>query len=131
MGLLDNAKEAVQLVQKIDNIELYRKILDLQADALKMVEENATLKNQIKSLEEKLKIKDSLTFENNDYWIKREDGSKDGPFCTHCWDREQKLVRLNLRGDEVWSCHTHPRPKKGIISDSGGFSGSIPTRSSW
>jgi len=34
MGVIDTAKEAVQLVQKIDNIELYQKILDLQSDAL-------------------------------------------------------------------------------------------------
>ncbi len=60
MGVLDTAKEAVQLVQKIDNIELYQQILDLQSDAIKVVEENSKLREQIKSLEEALKIKDTL-----------------------------------------------------------------------
>jgi hypothetical protein len=44
MGILDTAKEAVQLVQKIDNLELYKTILDLQSDALKVMEENGRLR---------------------------------------------------------------------------------------
>jgi hypothetical protein len=30
MGVLDTVKDTVKLVQQIDNIELYRRILDLQ-----------------------------------------------------------------------------------------------------
>jgi hypothetical protein len=39
MGLIENVKDVVSLVQKMDNIDLYRKILDLQADALRLTTE--------------------------------------------------------------------------------------------
>lgn len=32
MRIIEDAKEAVKLVQQIDNIELYQKILNLQAE---------------------------------------------------------------------------------------------------
>ncbi len=110
MGILDTAKDAVQLVQKIDNIELYKQILDLQSEAIKLVEENISLKNQNRALQEQLKVKDSLTFENNGYWIQKEN-TKEGPFCTHCWDKNKELVRKHLDDTERWFCLTHEKPR--------------------
>lgn len=86
MSILENLKEAVTLVQRIDNIELYRKILDLQAEVLALVQENTELK-------QKARITEELAFRNNSYW--REDK---GPFCSRCWDADGKLVRLVVRG---------------------------------
>ena len=40
-------KEAVGLFQKIDNIDLYRKILDLQAEVIALVQENTELKQRV------------------------------------------------------------------------------------
>ncbi len=34
-------------------------------------------------------------FENDFYWITKEDGTKDGPFCQICWEKEEKLIHLN------------------------------------
>jgi hypothetical protein len=74
-------------VQKIDNLELYKTILDLQSDALKVMEENGRLRERNKVLEEAFKIKDTLVFEDNVYFTVNE-GEKAGPFCTYCWDKE-------------------------------------------
>jgi hypothetical protein len=60
MGVLDTAKDVVEVIRKIDNIELYKKVLDLQTEILKLYEENTRLKDTIKSLEEKLTIKGTL-----------------------------------------------------------------------
>jgi hypothetical protein len=106
MSLFDAAREAVQLVQQIDNIELYRRILDLQSEGLKVFEENQQLKEQIKSLQEALKTKENLEFENNSYYVRDDGGKKDGPFCTHCWDKEQQLVRM-VKDGSTWFCITH------------------------
>ena len=106
MGVIDTAKDAVQLVQKIDNIELYRKILDLQADALKMVEENGKLRDRIKELEAAFVIKDTLVFEDNHYFVVK-DGTKDGPYCTLCWDKELNLVRKHKDSHDYWWCLIH------------------------
>ena len=45
-------------------------------------------------MKERLKIKEKLIPENNAYWLKGENDSKDGPFCTRCWDKDNKLIRL-------------------------------------
>lgn len=95
MGIIDNAREVVKVVQQIDNVELYRKILDLHSEIMKLVEENRNLKVEITRLTEALKIKESLQFQNDAYWTMKPDGTpKDGPFCSKCWDKERQLVRL-------------------------------------
>ena len=94
MGIIEEFKEVVKLAQKLDNMELYRKILDLQAEIIRVVEENMQLKAQVKELSKKLTIQETLEFKEEAYWRKLEDGTEDGPFCTSCWDSEQKLIRM-------------------------------------
>lgn len=115
MGILDTAKEAVQLVQKIDNVELYKTILDLQSDALKVMEDNAELREQNKALEEAFKIKDTLVFENNAYFTVHEE-KKAGPYCTYCWDKERQLVCLHKDEKNWWWCLIHQKQKRHIRS---------------
>jgi hypothetical protein len=110
MGVLETAKDAVMLVQKIDNIELYKKILDLQSDALKMVEENGKLRGEVHRLEEAFKIRDTLVFENNHYYGVKDD-TKEGPYCTYCWDQDRKLVRLHKDDHDWWWCLIHQKEK--------------------
>lgn len=43
MGMVDNFKELVGLVVKLDNIELLQKIMELQRDAMSLVQENHAL----------------------------------------------------------------------------------------
>ena len=43
MGLYDAMKDAINLAQKADNIELYRQLLDLSAQALELQAEVARL----------------------------------------------------------------------------------------
>lgn len=62
MGILDTAKDVITLVQKADNLELVKQVLALQADIMKMMEENRTLKDEIRELKGQLHTKASLTF---------------------------------------------------------------------
>ncbi len=94
MGILDEIKSVAKTIQQIDNIDLYRKILDLQAEVMNLLEENGNLKTEVASLKDKLRIKESLVFQQDAYWQKASDGNKYGPFCTKCWDTEQILVRM-------------------------------------
>jgi len=87
MSVLDNVKDTVKIIQQIDNIELYRKILDLQSEIMELVEENRNLKIQLQN-------KDTIVFNDSAYWKKLENEELDGPFCPRCWDYEAKLVRL-------------------------------------
>jgi hypothetical protein len=103
MGILDNIKDVVGTIQKIDNIELYRKILDLQAETITVVGENADLRAQLDTLREQLSIKQRLRFEHNAYWDGDSLESSEGPFCSKCWDSDRKLVRMHTCDNPQWS----------------------------
>jgi hypothetical protein len=104
MGLIENVKEVVGVLQKADNIDLYRKVLDLQKDALDLIEENRYLKNQVKQLEESLTIISNIEFKDNMYFTNINTEDEKGPFCTKCWDDEKKLVRLHFNGLDFYLC---------------------------
>lgn len=64
MGLLDEIKSLATTIKQIDNIELYRKILDLQAEAMQLLEEKAAVEKENRELREKLTIQGELKFEH-------------------------------------------------------------------
>ncbi|HAN10104.1 MAG TPA: hypothetical protein DCP90_05785 [Clostridiales bacterium] len=99
MGLIGDIKDAASIVQKADNIELYQKILDIQASALELQEENINLKNKVRELEKRKNIEDSLEFRENAYYKKLEDNKEDGPFCSACWDKDKRLTRMHSIND--------------------------------
>ncbi len=103
MSIIDDVKSVAKTIQQIDNIELYQKILNLQAEILALVEENNDLKKEVNSLKEKLRVRESLLFEQDAYWIKKSDNKRDGPFCSKCWDTQQQLVRLIFCGNREYS----------------------------
>ena len=102
MGVLENVKEVTGLIQKIDNIELYRKILDLQAEVFNLVDENRKLKQDSDELREKQRIKETLFFDKSVYVIQKADGKEEGPFCPSCWDGHKRLSRLAEYGNTAY-----------------------------
>lgn len=88
MSIIENAKEIARIVQQIDNVDLYRKILDLHAEIIELYDQNRGLREENGALKEKVKFKEALVYEDKAYWVKMED-SKDGPFCSSCWDAKQ------------------------------------------
>lgn len=107
MSILDDLKNVASTIQKIDNIELYRQILDLQNEVLQVVTENMELKGQLARAREQLSVRQSLRFENNAYWTGEDLETSDGPFCAKCWDTKQQLVRMLVSNDPRWSrCHS-------------------------
>lgn len=98
MGIIDNAKDVVKIVQQIDNVELYRKILDLHSEIMELVEKNTELKSQVKDLTEKLEFHGTLEHRDGAYW--KTDGT--GPFCMRCWGKEKALRPMN--GTDVYDC---------------------------
>jgi len=95
MGIIEDAKDAVKLVQKIDNIELYRKILDLQSDAIELIEQSKLKDEKIAKLKKALKVKGKMVCKDSAYYL-TDDKDKiiDGPFCTKCFDVDQDSIRI-------------------------------------
>ena len=95
MGIIENAKEAVKLVQQIDNIELYRTILDLQAEAMELTEQVKQKDEIISHLKDALDLKGKLICRYSAYYLHDDKGEViDGPFCTKCFDVDHLKCRL-------------------------------------
>lgn len=62
MAILDTAKAVFELVQKLDNIELNKKIITLQSDIMGLMAENSQLKEQVSELRQKLSFHSGLVF---------------------------------------------------------------------
>lgn len=98
MSIIDNAKEIALVVKKFNDVELYRKIVDLQGEIVSVVGENRELHEEVDRLRESLKLKQDLVFEHNAYWLPGQGGRRDGPFCSNCWDGDQTLRRMHDYG---------------------------------
>lgn len=109
MDILDNAKDIYLLIKKIGNQDLLEKMADLRDEIFSLREENRELK-------EKLSRRDNynMVFEGTCYWDVKDDGTKDGPFCPTCWDKDRKAIRMHsgrigtlYKGapDNIYLCH--------------------------
>jgi hypothetical protein len=110
MSLLPDYKDIVELLKKGLTLEAQEKIMQLRVGALELQEENLKLREGIKQLEGELTLAKDLTFEPNTglYWLSKLDSSRDGPYCSVCYDKEKKLVRLHdgrdRPGASRWLC---------------------------
>lgn len=104
MGMYEAIKDAVSLAQQADNAGLVRQLLDAQKEAIDLVQRLQVLSEENTSLKRQLEIKGELRWEHNVYWRDR-DGSRDGPYCQRCWDKDDKLARMSERRDNpYWHC---------------------------
>ena len=102
MSIISNAKEIADLVKKLGNVDLYRKIVELEGEIIELSGQNNQLVEKTRELEQALKIKEGLVFLKSVYWLEDEE-SRDGPYCQRCYDVTGKLVRLQP-WDDQWTC---------------------------
>ena len=82
MSIIDDAKSLAKLLQDIGRMDLYQKMVNLQGEIIDLKEDNVKLHEENIQLKEKIKVKDNLVFDGNKYWLKKEEGEVDGPFCS-------------------------------------------------
>jgi len=99
MSLYDAFKDALNVAQKADNIELYRQLLDLSAQALDLQAEITRLKEENAELRKKRDLSNSLT-RHIESFITKTDEALDLRYCSHCWDADEKLVQLSCDEDD-------------------------------
>jgi len=104
MGVIDNAKEIADLVKKVGDIDLYRKIVALESEILDLTREKRQLEEKVSNLEQSLAFKEKLVFKEPLYWLEG-DGT---PYCPGCWVEKRQAVHLmyryNYKVDEQWDC---------------------------
>jgi regulator of replication initiation timing len=82
MSIIDNAKDVATAIHEMKNLELYERVLNLNAGIMDLVEENRRLKADKDELQRKLKLHDDLKFTEPFYY---QDGDQT-PFCPACFE---------------------------------------------
>ena len=111
MGFYDAMKDAMNMAQKADNIELYRQLLDLSAQALDLQAEVARLREENAELKKVNDLEDDIEF-YVDAFVTRKSDTKPIKYCAACWVDKQKLVPIQ---DQHYSNFTCPLCKAKIV----------------
>lgn len=99
MGLTDTVKEILQLVDQVKNFDLYKRLVDLQREAMEFTEQLKSKDKTIVQLREALELKGKFTCKGSAYFIEDEKGEFiDGPFCVKCFDVENITCRIVAYG---------------------------------
>ena len=105
----DLAKAIKTSADAIDNAQIKLQIAELisaLADAKIEAAENA---EKIAELSKLLKNKSEMLFEGRLYYRVLDEGSKEGPFCPTCYDKDGKTIRLQPGSENPhhgdWRCH--------------------------
>ena len=103
---IPNYKDIIELLKKGMTLEAQEKIMELREAALEIQEENFSLRQKIQQLEGELHRSKNLIFKSNVYWLSEDGRQKDGPFCPHCKDDKDKLIRLRIGTNQghAWEC---------------------------
>ncbi len=88
MGLIENAKEVADLVKKIGDIELYRKIVALEGEIIDLTRKGRFLETENDELKSALKKKKDLSF-SAQFFV---DAEQKRNCCPHCWQDDQKII---------------------------------------
>ena len=87
-------KNVADIVRKADNLELYAMLLDLQAKAIELQEENARLKQQL-SDHSRIESLRSRIIRHDQPFITLHDDDNHIIYCAQCWDSKEKLIQMN------------------------------------
>jgi hypothetical protein len=90
MGAVENIKDIADLVKKFNDIELNRRILNLENEVLDLSRDKRRGEERIEELERALKFSKELVLRDGFYWAQ---GDNTG-FCTACWDAKRLAVHV-------------------------------------
>lgn len=100
--IIEGAKKAKDVAQRIRNAELQSTIADLmlnladlKTEMADLRAENLTLRNKVQALEKQVDIRSKIVMKNDLYYLSESiPGYADGPFCTRCYDCSRQLVKM-------------------------------------
>lgn len=91
MGVLDNMKEVADLVKKVGDVELYRRIVELEGEVIELTREKRALEERVEEQDRALRLQGDLKFRSEGfYWM---DGDR-VPYCPRCWEATHTAVHL-------------------------------------
>jgi len=90
MNVVDRAKELATLIKKLDDIDLYRKIVELEGEIIELTRQNRELGERVEDFERSSDIINKLTYDPPFY-------VGDLPsdlYCSHCIEVHKMPVHL-------------------------------------
>ena len=95
MAIYDIVKDAIGIAQKADNIDLYKKLLEIGQMALDLQNENAELKKKIEELARSRQFeKDIIRYREPYYTLKGDGEEANIYYCATCLGMENKKIQM-------------------------------------
>lgn len=105
MSIIDNAKEIADLIKKIGDVELYRRIVELEGEIIELTRAKRHAEAKIERLEETLKQQEQMEFRKPLYFTSNDPN----PYCPQCWEVNKVAVHLDgpidLSNGLRYNCH--------------------------
>lgn len=91
MGIQESFDKMLALVSGSSDPMLLKSVMEVQRELVSLQEENRQLRQKNNELQNIDILRSELEYKGNAYYH-----SDDGPYCTTCFDRDGKLIRLIL-----------------------------------
>jgi hypothetical protein len=105
MSIIDNAKEIADLIKKIGDVELYRRIVELEGEIIELTRAKRQAEGEIERLSERLKWQGQMEFRKPFYYTSNDIH----PYCPQCWEVNHIAVHLDGPGSagtgKYYNCH--------------------------
>ena len=118
MSIIDNAKEIASLVKAIGDVELYRKIVELEGEIIELTREKRELEEKLVRQNRNCEIIKALSFDSP-FYVRAGTSEK---YCARCIENDEiavhlvKSMELDL-GKRVYFCPQckakYPDPRSG------------------
>lgn len=90
----------ISLAEKAKDFKLTTAISELSVKTLKLVQENADLKDKLNKQKDNDDFAKNLRITDEGYYYKDEAI----PYCIRCWDADKKRIHLQKDGYGTWIC---------------------------
>ena len=100
MSIITDTKEIVDLVKKLGEVELYRKIVNLEEEIYQLSRENRDCRERVDELETALAFQGELTFRAPMYYAIGDDV----PYCPNCWEGDDRAIHMILWPSGDYHC---------------------------
>jgi hypothetical protein len=94
---------------KVKIVELTDTLVEAKERLVDVKKENVDLREELASMKLSLNIRSKLTRSGNTYIVQNGaiEGYGSGPFCTQCFDSEEKLVALHSKNRAIGTTGRH------------------------
>ena len=97
-SIYEAIKDVAAIAQKADNIDLYKKLLDIGSDALDLQNRVFELTEKNKELQNRLNEKENVIRHADGLYITFANESPEIKYCSTCWGKDNKRIQLNVEG---------------------------------